>query len=199
MTEALAIAEFWNTFRRQAPKLARAVLAQDPSYQALLRDLQAIDDGLFLEFSTTDVPHELIVTADGDRELFPIVRRIVAAAPVVDGWVFLALKPKLGFPVSTVWEDFTLEIRNVLFEPLVRTGSDQVGLRIFVRHLDEQEADDAHNAVLRAMDHGLGEERLANSVAHTEVLTLPPETDTGNLIPLVELERFLDWRDSQRK
>jgi|RhiMethySRZTD1v2_1073278.scaffolds.fasta_scaffold03773_7 hypothetical protein len=50
---------------------------------------------------------------------------------------------------------------------------------IFVPGITEDEKDDAHNAVLRLMDHGVGEEALAVAVRGTEV-------------------RFLDANDQER-
>jgi hypothetical protein len=34
--------------------------------------------------------------AEGRREFFPHVRRLVAAAPPIDGWRVVAFKPKQG-------------------------------------------------------------------------------------------------------
>jgi hypothetical protein len=141
----------------------------------------------------------LIVTADGDRSLFPLAHTIVAAAPVVEGWTILALKPKLGFPESVRWENLDLRIADVRFDPLELEGSDDLGLRIFVRGVQEQDAVAAHSAVLRAMDHGLGEERFAMSVHYTEIRVLSADDATDDFIPLVDLDAFIQWRERQRK
>ena len=194
-----AVTAFWELFRRHAASMERAASADSAAYRALLDGLHAIDSGLFLEFAVERGASELIVTADGERLLFPLAHEVVAAAPRVEGWTIRALKPKLGFPVTVRWESLTLRTAEIVFDPLERARSPELGLRIFVPGLEEKDIDDAHNAILRAMDHGLGEEKLANAVAHTEVRPLPADVAAGDFIPLTELEMFIQWRDSTRK
>jgi hypothetical protein len=61
------------------------------------------------------------------------------------------------------------------------------------------ELQDAHNAILRAIDSGLGEERHATSIHHTEVLALPEGADTSELIALTKLDAFIEWRAKRRE
>ena len=190
-----AIGEFWRLFEECRQGLAAAESADDPAYEALLARLHTIEPGLYLEFYSEPGDCELVVTADGDRSLFPIARELVAAAPPMPGWTIRALKPKLGFPTTVSWDDLTIRIEDVVFAPIEREGG--FGLSIFVPRIEADEFDNAHNAILRALDHGLGEERLAEAVQHTEVHHLPEEAEPGDFIPLVELEGFLDWREGR--
>lgn len=192
-----SIANFWSAFRVEAVALTQEPDSRSAAFDRLLDRLQAIDRGLWLEVGSPepgaapDAPFELIVTADGKRKLFALVHEVVAAAPTVEGWVIRALKPKLGFPVTTRWEGYTLRIADVFFLPLWRGGTDELGLRLLVRGLDPRQSDDAHNAVLRAMDHGIGEERLAETVHYTEVRPLEDEGAGADIHPLVELDAFI--------
>jgi hypothetical protein len=195
--DAGAVAAFWELFRRNAAGLARAASAESAAYQVLLDGLQRIDPGLFLEFAIAPGASELIVTADGERSLFPLARAVAGAAPRVDGWTVRALKPKLGFPATVRWEGVRLRIAEIVFDPLQREGSRALGLRILVPGLEERDIDDAHNAILRAIDHGLGEEKHAEAIAHTEIRPLPTDVAAGDYIPLQELEMYLDWQASK--
>jgi len=188
------IARFWSLFQQRAANLAAAESADCVQYDELLAALHEIDPGLYLEFSIGAEECELIVTADGDQARFPIAHEVVAAAPAVDGWTFRCLKPKVGLPKVVQWENLTLSTATIVFDPLEREGSDDLGLRIFVPGIESRQIDDAHNAVLRAMDHILGEKRFAESVQHTEVQPLPPGADTKDLIPLADLDSFIEWR-----
>ncbi len=187
------IAAFWALFRKRCGDLTTAESASNSAYDELLHQLHRVDPGLFLEFSTGPGPHELIVTAEGKQSLFDLAREVVGAAPSVDGWTVLALKPKIGFPVTTCWEGLTFRIADIVFDTLVSKGGRSLGLRIFVPGLDEENVDAAHNAVLRAMDHGLGEQRLAEAIAYTEVRPLPAGLDANDYIPLLQLEGFVEW------
>ena len=192
------IAEFWSLFQARAAELVVAASADSPVYDELLRRLHDVNAGLYLEFSVDSDKHELIITADGKVELFDLVRTVVAAAPSVQGWLVRALKPRLGFPKQVRWEAVTLDLATLTFDPLERTGSRDLGLRILIPGLAESQLDDAHNAILRAIDHGLGEERHAASIQHTEVCALAESADTSKFIPLTELEAFVEWRASKR-
>jgi hypothetical protein len=76
-----AIADFWRRFEVAAPKLAALSTADDPLYDELLDHLQAVEPGLYLEFSNSDRPYELIVTADGDPTCSPPLGRSSPAPP----------------------------------------------------------------------------------------------------------------------
>lgn len=189
---------FWSLFRERAVHLARAESADDAVYDELLDKLQEIEPGLFVEFSASQAECELIITADGDQDLFPAARAAVAQAPRIDGWTIQALKPRLGMPATASWKGVTVEIDEVVFEPLQTDDSDQ-GLRIYVPALEQADVAAAHNALLRALDHALGEERFALGVQFTEVVPMPENFDPEAHIPLRDLERFMDWRDRRRE
>jgi hypothetical protein len=193
-----AVGAFWELFRRRSADLQREASADGAAYRDLLAALQAIDRGLFLELAAAPGACELTVTADGKQSLFPLARQVVAAAPRVPGWTIRALKPKLGFPATVRWGRVTVRIAEIVFDPLERAGSRALGLRFLIPGLEEADIEGAHNAILRALDHGLGEERLAEAIAHTEVRPLPADVAAGDYIPLSELEMFIQWRDSKR-
>ena len=126
------LSEFWDLFLECERRLAKAESADDPVYDELLERLHAVHPGLFLEFSSTPGARELIVTAEGDESLFPLVDTIVEAAPEVPGWTVHALRPRTGFPETSRWESVTVTTSDLVFDPLSREGSDDLGLRVFV-------------------------------------------------------------------
>jgi hypothetical protein len=188
-----AIDAFWQTVSSQRADLEALESADEPAYDACLEALHAVDEGLYLEFSLDGTPYELIVTAEGDKELFPLVGEVVARAVTLPGWKVMALKPKLGFPETAIWEDYELEIAQVSFEPLA-SSEGAVGLRFFVPGLGEEDAENAHNALLRACDHGLGERAFAEGVEFTECVALPEGKAPSDFILLQELESYLAWQ-----
>jgi hypothetical protein len=191
--EAVRIAAFWRLFSDLAPRLARAADANDPGYDRLLDGLHQLDAGLYFELAGEPGGCELIITAEGERELFPLARQIVAQAPPIPGWTIQALKPKLGFPLTGQWGAVTVKAEDVFFEPL-ENAAGQLGLGLLVAGITDDDVDDAHNAVLRMLDHGLGEEGLAETIAGTKLAPLPAEAAREDLIALTDLPAFLDWR-----
>lgn len=190
-----SIAEFWQSFELNAAKLAQARSADTPVYDELLDTLQEIHEGLFIEFSTSPGECELIITAEGEKSLFPLVEQIVAAAPAVKGWKIFALKPKLGFPELIQWEGYQLSIEEVVFDPM-ENETGELGLFLLVPNLADEDAQNAHDALLRAIDHGLGEREFAEAVAFTEIAALEESAD--EFISLTDLESFIEWRRKQR-
>jgi len=195
MQASQTITKFWQLFERRHEALAKISSADDPVYDELLGQLQQIDEGLFFEFSTSPGDCELIITAEGDSDLFDLVDSIVEAAPATEGWTFFALKPKLGFPETVQWEGYTVNIAEVRFESLSDPETGEFGLRLLVPGLSDEQAEDAHNALLRALDHALGERAFADTIQFTDVA--PLETATGKNIALTELEHFIEWRKKQ--
>jgi hypothetical protein len=194
-----AIREFWTLFRQRASALVAESSADGAVYNELLAQLQRVDPGLYLEFCAHPGECELIVTPHGKRSLFDLARAVVEAAPEIEGWTMRALKPKLGFPVTAQWDTATVTLASVVFKALARKGSDDLYLRMFVPGLDEENRIAVHNALLGAIDHGLGEEKFAESVDSTELRKLPEDADPSDYIPLLELEAFLEWRAKKKR
>jgi len=194
-----AIAAFWFLFRRLAVGLATMPSADNPTYDELLKSLHEVDAGLYVEFSGDGSDHELVITADGDSELFTLVRSVVAASPGIQGWTIRALKPKRGFPETVRWKSVTLLTATIVFDPLETDGSLDLGLRILVPGIRASEIEDAHEALLRAIDQGLGEERHAAEIRYTQVQPLPHDADASSFIPLRDLDAFIEWRTNKRR
>jgi hypothetical protein len=188
------IDNFWIEFQDLKDALAEISTADHPAYDAVLWHLQQIDSRLYFEFSTSAEICELIITAEGNAELFDLVEQTVARAPELNACRVFALKPKLGFPISTTWEGLVVKMSDVVFDPQSRKGSSDLGLRIFVAGLAPDDVDRAHAAILRAIDHGLGERSFAEKVQFLEVLPLPAGTPPDDYIPLTDLEKYIDWR-----
>lgn len=194
-----AIAKFWRFFQKHKIELAGIESADNPVYDKVLDQLQLINPGLYFEVSSGTGISEFIITADGDSSLFRLADCIVASAPDIPGWSIHSLKQKHGFPVTASWEGVTVIISDVVFDPLDLNDSQDLGLRIFVPGLSSKKTKDAHNAILRALDHALGERYFAESVQYTEVLPLPKGISAEDYIPLTELENFINWRKKKQE
>jgi hypothetical protein len=187
-----AIAAFWRDFQGRKLALEKLETADDPAYDQVLASLQNIDPHLYFEFCSTPGENEFIVTAEGEKRLFPLVEEIVRAAPDLPDWRIFALKPRRGFPVAATWEQTEVEIDEVVVVPVFReTG--EMGLRLYVPNLSESNQQEIHNALLRALDAGLGEKRFAESIAATWVY--PAADAPEHSFPLAQLDAYLDRRN----
>ena len=196
--------EFWRCFEKLADELLRRVqiakqapavhLEQSELPTPLLQQLRKVSPELSLEVAATALGAELIVSADGDRDVFPAARALVAAAPVMQHWTIRALRPRRGFPDVVRGGTVSLPLSDLFFEPLERELSDDLGLRILARGLREADVHDAYSALMRALESELGEEQLALALQYTEVRPLPPGAQVGRYMPLKQLADFIRWR-----
>jgi hypothetical protein len=186
------IPEFWRSFLDHKAELENLESADDPTYDTLLASLQKIDQGLFFAFCTEPGANEFIVSADGNEELFSLVEDIVRQAPEVDGWQIIALKPQLGFPETTRWEDVEIVIGDVLVLPVFNPAG-EMGLRLYAPGFSEADSTSIHNAILQALDSGLGERQFAQLVKGTWVH--PIEEAPAGAFPLPDLSDYLEKRN----
>jgi hypothetical protein len=134
---------------------------------------------------------ELIITAEGDPKQFPAVRRLIRAAPKINGWRFIAFKPASGFDFKTTYEGVPLDPAKMWFLSL-RSNTGSLGLRIGVPGYDEAKKQVYMAGCLFVLDTALGELRAAEEIQRVEVVTLPPDPKSKGYLPLVQLARYLD-------
>lgn len=187
-----SIAKFWCTFTEHQSALEQLISTKDPVYDLVLKALHKLDTGLFFEFCMSPGMNEFIVNADGTKELFPLVEEIVRGAPEINGWKFFALKPKRGFPLTTSFDQHDVALKDVLVQP-VFSPSGELGLHLYLPDIHKENTDDAHNALLRALDAGLGEKRFAESVSATWGYPISEAPESA--FSLVELDDYITYRE----
>jgi hypothetical protein len=155
-----------------------------------------VDARLCFELSEPDGGvREFVVTAGGQVEVFPVAEALVSAAPSVDGWAFVALKPPMGFDFTTMYEDTLFDPRTMWFLPLDMTHRPlDLGLYIGIPGVESMEKERPHRAALVILDTGLGERSAALDVNDTEVRELPADPEAAGYIELPELSEYIAWR-----
>ena len=187
--DSRSVAYFWRWFSENQARLDD--LGRDSLVDQVLAELQKIDDGVGVEVSAKGQPPELVLTAYGEPSLFPLVRQIVAAAPVNLAWTVRALKPPSGFDFCLRRGEASIDASTLPFEPLEAEADPQLlGLQVFVPTQSDPEADWL-SIVKLILASGLGEEGMAQ-VSHVEFDDIANAAD--DLLRLAELAAFLDWR-----
>jgi len=202
MTESHeAIDEFWRWFQAHRLDFGAVTGTTDPFWAVAITELQRLDERLWFELSRPDDDdREFIVTAEGHEEVFPLAESIVARAPKVRGWQFIALKPPMGFDFVTTYEGIRFDPRTMWFLPLNSSShSHDLGLRIGVPNYARAIKRQAENAVLVILDTALGERAAALDIQHIEVSALPKSSASENYIELHELPNYIEWRKRQSR
>ena len=193
--DASAISGFWTWFRANDAKLKAMPNADHPFWDTALAQLQLVHRGLRFEMSDpVRGRREFVITAEGDAKLFPLADAMVAAAPVMDAWMFVALKPAMGFDFTHQYEGVVYDPKSMWFLPLGIEGRpDALGLRIGVASLRDLDQDAAEFAVTIILETGLGERERVADVHYTEVVRLPNDPAKEGYIELPDLTAYIAW------
>ncbi len=190
---------FWSWVKAHHDDLNALESPEHPFWDELLGQLQQVDEGLWFEVSLPgeDV-RELVITAEGDWELFPLVEAMVSVAPDLDGWEVVALKPAMGFEFGIRYEGLDLDPRQMWFQPLVdEDAPDVLGLRVAMPGFDDEQEQSFANGLLVILDTALGEKSAASDVDVVEVCELPEDPQDEGFLPLPELSSYVEWRKSR--
>lgn len=195
------IRSFWQWFVDHRFEFNVLSKPDEPFWDLALEQIKCVDDRLWFELSSTDNGvREFVVTAEGHVEAFPVAEMLVNLAPEIEGWVFVALKPPMGFEFTTHYEGALFEPRLMWFLPLEDSSRPQdFGMRIGIKGLESMGKTKAHNAVLVILDTALGERSAAVDIQHTEVSELPADPESLGYLGLPELPSYISWRKRKPK
>jgi hypothetical protein len=179
---------FWKWFQANRVELESA----DPGEVAhsIQQALQSVDPRLGAEVSDDDDELEVIITASGDPEAFPIAKGMVNAGIAFPNWSFCALKYAQGFDFVVSIYGKEVDASQLWFEPLhscQRPG--ELGLRLHVPG-PISNVDETVQALRLVLETGIGEEAAAR-ISHLDVADVPECKD--GLLPIVELADYVAW------
>lgn len=185
------IAAFWRAFAdAQASLQAQPLRERVESANVLIeRHLS----GLALEMSggEDDVVVDLIVTAHGSTEHFPLLMQVVAAAPALQSYRVRAFRERTTEPDFPIGMDgFELATSEVLIA-LEQDGG-QAALEIrFGREIPSDYLDHARNMAFIMLDHVLGEYDFAVKVGAVDFVEEPADPQ-AQWVPLSQLPPVFD-------
>jgi hypothetical protein len=196
-----AAATFWDWVTRHLAELRAvvgdAMTGDEPILDGALAALQAYDPDLyFLLGGDPAGTVELIITAEGDPDHFAAVRALVAAAPAVAGWAFVAFKPAMGFDVVLSHDDATIDGKTAWFQPLASRDG-HFAVRLACANYRAAAQDDFAFAAQMILDVGLGE-LVAAEIHHVDIIKTPPRPAAAGFLPLAELGGYMTFRAARR-
>lgn len=185
---------FWRWFQAHARQVATIHSGKEPIADELAQRLEEFQSGLSYEVSGPDKKgdRELVISADGIRERFPAVQRLVSAAPVIPGWRIVAFRQrhpesvKLGDRVITP-KDFWIRVSN--------RDDGRVDLTPFAQVTSEADQTELDQALFLMLDSVLGEYDTETYVAGldpVEPLVGDGGTVAPDLRPLTDLPAIVD-------
>jgi hypothetical protein len=104
---------FWAWFAGRAPALRTAPIAA--AHAEIVARLATAEPKLQAEIADDEV-RTLVISADGNRALFPAVERLVARAPSVDGWRVVAFRQPSPIEGESIQiDDVTVALDDIRF------------------------------------------------------------------------------------
>jgi hypothetical protein len=196
---SLSPSTFWIWFRRFADQLPHGDVSV--ALQAeLLSQLHRYDGRLYFLICTNALPCELIITAEGRVEAFESADLLVAAAPKLDGWKFIALKPPMGFNFRHTDGPISIDVSNLWFMP-TNSSADPSALGVVIAIPDSnfvlknQSVDTAYTI----LETSIGERSCTNDIAHVAVDDLPATPEEKGFLRLSQLPGYIAFHKRKHR
>ena len=179
---------FWKWFGSSS-----ADLAKDPSLEHVMETIQQRLDkahrGVLAEIGQAKDRRKLVLTADGERKLFPMTKRLWVERPTVSGWATVAFRerdPRRPLLRITIG-DRKLESEAMRYR--VDTNDKQLDIELFVPGYVEGDKRLGLMASI-ALDHAVGEYDVETKLAGINLQ--PIELADATARPLGELPAQID-------
>jgi hypothetical protein len=179
-----ATGRFWEWFEQHA-----VALQADDDLVNVMETISAalakVNPRVIAEIASTDVERTLVLSANGDPELFPVVHEIYAARPTVAGWRIVAFRPRSGLDAITM-HGKRMEPAKMKFVG-TRDG-DKLEIVVFVP--DFTTTEDLGPVGFLVLDHVVGEYDMETRIGGVEFAALKKAPAKAR--PLTELPALLD-------
>ena len=193
--------KFWKWFTKNQQAYLQLnkvedVESKDELQNDLLSKLNDYRKGLFYEIGgQPDGKAALIITAEGNLELFEDVRRLIKKAPKLEKWEFIAFKQPMGSDFKVNYEGLEVDPKSLWFLPLKNIDHpESIGLRIGIPDYNDSNENRYIAAAYLILDTILGEENNAQYLGYVEVNSLPENFADNGYIELNKLLEFVEWK-----
>jgi hypothetical protein len=182
---------FWEWFEQNSARLFAFEADRDRVFGELKAALSKVERGLTFEFGPVrDGRREFIVSADGIRDRFPAVQRLVAAAPALAQWTVIPFRPPKSLDMVIEYDGQRVGANDVWFKSEDDAG--RIGLTLYLRGLTEQNKQSLAGAAFLLLDSALGEYAVETRVGFIEWEALPDDPAAAGLQPLPAIRGVFD-------
>jgi hypothetical protein len=194
--------DFWAWFQENEQAFFKVVKnrvnIEEAFFEKLSSKLGEIKEGYFFLTGMFDEnTAELILTADGNVKNIVFVEELVAAAPIIQGWKFTALKPPSengDFIINMGNYEYSTE--NIFFYSNDNPDMpDEIDISVVYQNFQEKDKDAIANGVFIFLDNFIGELNLVTIIDNINVIGKGEAKEA--LIPIEKLKDFLVWRQKE--
>jgi hypothetical protein len=190
------IEKFWNWFSENEKNLRNFESNPDKYLNEILTKGKSIESGLAFELEPpTDGIINMTISADGVKELFPLVEEIVSNSPKINGWNFIAFRQRMsqeqvkGMILKS--ENHELNPSEMKFFPMLEGNN--LDIIIYIKGVTEENYNQVAYGGLLLLDNILGEYDCVTKVRSYDFHNMPTtEQELNELKPLLELAEYVD-------
>lgn len=188
-------AAFWEWFAKNEVRLAEAAKKDPVAPMNEISDTleQTVQQGLIAELAVDSTPgakSTVVISADGDKKLFPRVKAVVAAAPALTRWKVVAFRQRRSPDETLELGGKAYSVADFSFREVARGGG-RVDVEISVRGMKAKNDRDFMQVTFILLDGIVGEYDMETKVGALELVPRPEKPAKG-LRPLTELAAVVD-------
>lgn len=190
--------KFWGWFADYGQKFVSLDGVSDQRIYSLLdplaKHLEKYCNGLVFEigYDRASETYELVISADGNKKLFPQVERLAGDAPVLKNWKITTFRQPKSNQGPIQYQGYAFDPAKIFFYPL-KDGLDSTKVNIEVVYPDYEEAN--RNLFLGGtfllLDALIGEKSTELDIAHLDVSKTPDNSDKYKRYPLSQLRDYI--------
>jgi Family of unknown function (DUF695) len=198
-------ADFWAWFQQHEKEYYKVVKTNDTSkidaefFDNMAPKLAELRDCYFYLVGMEGDIAELNFTADGSIPNFVYIEELVAAAPMIAGWRFVAHKDALCEKISDMaigMQDYDFSPKNINFYANDNTDyPDAIDITITYKDWVDKDEGAIKNGVFIFLENYLGE--ICFNCDIDEVEIIDEKAATQPLISIKKLPSFINWRQKE--
>jgi hypothetical protein len=174
--------EFWSWFNRNRERLHGVGPNNRELFFEVSKRVKKVHPGLVTEFAMSDGRAvEIVISADGNKSVFPEVLELTAAAPTIPGWKVTAFRQPGKQDVTVQMGNGQLNAKSLWFR--AEPDEEKVGLRVFIPGLDEGNRQQLSHIGFLLLDNALGEFLVETSVGYIDFQPAPADPEAEGCLP----------------
>jgi hypothetical protein len=190
--------KFWNWFTKNQETYFKEIEnleIREQIFNNLSTELKKVQNDLVFEFSPIHENgiREFTVSADGIKENFPSVTKLIEKAPKIENWQFNAFRQRIpGDEIGLNFGDFKISYDDLFFRYQEVDG--ELGVELNIRDYNGEGM--KQNAVYILLDNLLGEYDTTVSIGWIDWEKLD-ESKLNEMIPIIKLRDLIDKRKAE--
>ena len=185
--------KFWNWFEKNQETYYSEIEnleIREEIFNELTKNLKKVNEDLVFEFSPIHENNvrEFTISAEGMKELFPIVEKLIEKAPKLKNWKFNAFRQRIpGDEFEIQYGDLKISYSDIYYRSENDNG--KLGIELNIKNYDDEAQ--TQNAIYILLDGLIGEYDVTTKIGWIEWVKLN-ENEMENLKPIIELRNEID-------